>query len=254
MIPRYPGGKKNLHGKILRHFPNPLWCGDMIYTEPFIGGGGLLSAIDGFKELNINDLDVGVIAVYKMIKSDVETLIQDLLKVVPSVERWEESKKKDGIGEIREAALNKIILHSCSHGGMGYMSGPQGGYDQSGSYKIDCRWKPRKWSNSLRELANKSHNWDVTSKDFQELDTVGFCYADPPYVKAGSGLYKNSFKESDHLRLRNWVANFDSFVVSYDDNELIRDLYSGFDIEEIEVNSVNSKNKKQKELVIWKNK
>ena len=252
MIPRYPGGKKNLHKKILHHFPSPLWSGDTCYVEPFIGGGGLLSAIDGFKKVRLNDLDIGVASVYMMIKSDAETLISDLQSITPSVDRWLISKDQDGIGSVREVALNKIILHACSHGGMGMMSGPQGGYDQLGDYKIDCRWNPKRWNEAFRSLAQKSDIWDVTSKDFSEVEAEGFCYADPPYVKAGSSLYQNSFNESDHLRLRDWIGNFKSFVVSYDDHELVRDLYSEFKIEEIEVNSVNSKNKKQKELVIWK--
>lgn len=258
MIPRYPGGKKTLRKKIIACFPPELARFKLDYTEPFIGGGSLLLDVCGFRKVTINDKDTGVADVYRAIKQDASMLTSAIFSIVPTVELWEKYKGYDKEGypagfSIFERAAGKVFLHACSHGGMGPTAGsPQGGWNQISDYPIGCRWNPEKWSNCYSRLGSISESWDVVSCDFSALSTEGFCYADPPYYEAGESLYLHHFKHEDHVRLRDWVTEFPSWVVSYDDCEPIRELYSGFNIKEIENRSVNNRNKEKKELIICK--
>lgn len=61
-------------------------------------------------------------------------------------------------------------------------------------------------------------------------------YADPPYVEQGAALYKHAMGERDHFRLRDALRDCEAcWVLSYDDHELIRDLYSTWaTIEDVE--------------------
>ena len=80
----------------------------------------------------------------------------------------------------------------------------------------------------------------IWHKDFREvfkrIETTSdkwvkkFIYCDPPYVKAGSA-YKHLFEEQDHRDLSDCLhkTKFE-WVLSYDENPLIRELYREYKI------------------------
>ena len=55
-----------------------------------------------------------------------------------------------------------------------------------------------------------------------------FVYLDPPYFSAGNRLYLNPYSDRDHKTLAKYLLKQDNlrWVVTYDDNILIRNLYS----------------------------
>jgi DNA adenine methylase len=62
-----------------------------------------------------------------------------------------------------------------------------------------------------------------------------------------------SFRTTEHIELANILKTIQGkFVLSYNDCEVVRDLYKGFELIEVEtVYSLNGANKKQaKELII----
>lgn len=65
---------------------------------------------------------------------------------------------------------------------------------------------------------------------------------------------KKRFSQSDHINLHDMLLNINGkFILSYNDNAHIRELYSGFNIIEIERQnnlSSNENNKRYKELII----
>jgi DNA adenine methylase len=53
-------------------------------------------------------------------------------------------------------------------------------------------------------------------------------YIDPPYVTNGYKLYRYHFGKDDHERLADAVSDLRvPWLMSYDNHELIRDLYAG---------------------------
>lgn len=59
--------------------------------------------------------------------------------------------------------------------------------------------------------------------------TRSLVYMDPPYFEKAHELYPIYFKEPDHIRLAKYLNNQKQmrWLVSYDDTEEIRSLYSG---------------------------
>ena len=52
---------------------------------------------------------------------------------------------------------------------------------------------------------------------------------DPPYFQKGSDLYMNYFKAEDHRQLRDVIKNINKrWMVSYDNNEFILNLYTEY--------------------------
>ena len=134
MIPkvlmRYPGAKTRIAKHILPHIGKP-----ERYCELFAGAGAVLIQMLGAhvpKEIWINDFDIGVWQIWDSIHRYPSDLCRDLETLVPSVESF--------------AALDpnqpaeRIALHQWSYSGLGPGAGPIGGRDQSGAWKIDCRW------------------------------------------------------------------------------------------------------------------
>lgn len=73
----------------------------------------------------------------------------------------------------------------------------------------------------------------IENKDFEKLirqydRPVSFFYADPPYYSTESYYANVGFTADDHIRLCNAITGIQGkFLVSYNDCEEIRDIYSG---------------------------
>ena len=81
-----------------------------------------------------------------------------------------------------------------------------------------------------------------------------FLNFDPPYVKKGQELYLNHFSMEDHRRLRDKVSQCDQYwIVTYDYNDSILDLYSSFYYERIQLNHSAGRMKKGEEVIIYSN-
>ena len=82
---------------------------------------------------------------------------------------------------------------------------------------------------------------------------MAFFNIDPPYVVKGSRLYTNYFEEADHRNLAAVIAEQlrDSpWIITYDDSELIRDIYNQYFITEYEIQHNAGGTVHGKELVI----
>lgn len=114
----------------------------------------------------------------------------------------------------------------------------------------------QKWSNRLKGVT-------IENKSFHELiplydNNDSFFYCDPPYVETES-YYKDTggFGEKEHLLLANTLSNIKGkFLVSYNDHEIVRELYKDFNIiisKEIEYTlgkNAHNKHKKVREIYI----
>jgi len=141
------------------------------------------------------------------------------------------------------------------------------------NYKVPSRQyfsNPKGWNivetNILEQAAKHLKGVEITRLCATALlNTEGkdvFCYLDPPYVSdtklpKSSQLYEYSFEKKDHIKLAEEVKKCKhKILLSYDDCELVRDLYKDFNIYEEEwtysgTSSVNGEEKKKgKELLI----
>ena len=79
-----------------------------------------------------------------------------------------------------------------------------------------------------------------------------FLNIDPPYVKKGPMLYKNSYTESDHKEIAEKIAMLKSkWIVTYDECELIKELYKRFRMDKMQLNYSAGNTKKGQEYIVY---
>ena len=285
---RYPGGKSKLRKQIVSELVRIIDGRNIGYCEPFFGGGSIglkfLQSNYDIKKIWINDIDLGISCLWTAIIKYPELLIKYVKTFKPSIYAFynfksELSKKinyfDDSEKNIVEYGFKKLALHQISYSGLGVKSGgPLGGEEQKSKYKIDCRWsldyicKQIYKYNELFARFNICNNI-CTQLDFEEIiktEQEFVIYLDPPYYVKGNDLYQFGFTEKDHIRLANLLKQIkNSWLLSYDDCEEIRQLYSWASI--IDIDSVNysitalkdkntgeRKSRQKRELLIMNNK
>ena len=122
----------------------------------------------------------------------------------------------------RAAAFYKTIRCSYGSGGTSYSCQP---------------FDIRRTFLQIRAAGRRLGGVVIEHKDFADLirhyDRPGaLFYCDPPYFEAE--CYAVEFPRSDHIRLRDTLANIEGrFLLSYNDQPFIRELYADFRIESI---------------------
>ena len=255
---RYPGGKSKLKKVILEKIESLVVAPNSQYREPFFGGGSIGLELLTNKKISqfwINDKDFGLNCLWTSIILYPEELKEKVLQFVPSVKSFYEIKndlihhslspQTDVVEDIVSVGFKKLAIHQISYSGLGTKSGgPLGGVNQSSDYKIDCRWSPRyicKKIDRIHKLFSEMKSVECTDFDFVDLIRAPgdncIIYLDPPYYKKGADLYQFFFTEDDHKRLSLALQETKhSWVLSYDDCEEIRKLYSWAKITELSVN------------------
>jgi DNA adenine methylase len=246
---RYPGGKSKLRNKITMRLADAEKEG-LQYREPFFGGGSiglqLLSKTD-IKNIWINDKDIGIACLWTSVIRYIDDFKERINAFVPSVRHFHQFKEEliaiDKMPKQRKKIVDigfkKLAIHQISYSGLGTKSGgPLGGEKQESIYKIDCRWSPKNICKKATRLHDKFatisiHDNCCTNLDFEELFISGeddaLIYLDPPYFVKGNVLYQEGFTEEDHHRLAGLLKETKhSWVLSYDDCDEVRALYSGW--------------------------
>ena len=82
--------------------------------------------------------------------------------------------------------------------------------------------------------------------------TSTFYFVDPPYVGAGSRLYLNAMTLGSHRELAELLQSgaLEHWVLTYDDDPLVRKLYSDLEMANLQVNYSLRSTRKAKELLI----
>lgn len=91
----------------------------------------------------------------------------------------------------------------------------------------------------MKKVEKRLKNVVIENKNFENLIKVYDCakalfYCNPLYHKT-ENYYDAEFSESDHERLKSCLDGIKGrFVLSYNDNEYIRDLYKNYEIIPVE--------------------
>lgn len=94
----------------------------------------------------------------------------------------------------------------------------------------------------LAEVQERLKNVVIENRDFESLIRVydrpgALFYLDPPY-HGTEKYYEGGFSHDDHIRLKTVLDGIKGkFILSYNDDEFIRDLYKDYHIEGISRNS-----------------
>jgi DNA adenine methylase len=237
---RYPGGKARfapLIADVIR--ANGLTEGH--YFEPFAGGAGvaLVLLLDGLvSHVHINDADPAVATFWRVATTQSDALIKKVANDPVTLDAWHHWRSVM-LGEIEASELERgfatLFMNRTNRSGI-LMGGVIGGKGQAGTYKLDARFMRDKICARLERIGQKSAHIHVYEEDaltllkrcHQFLPRKSLVYLDPPYYVKGAGLYRNSYKHTDHVRIAKLLGSSTfrrPWIVSYDNVEEIRSMY-----------------------------
>lgn len=216
------GGKKALREEIVRRFP--LFYER--YIEVFGGGGWVLFHKPPGNDFEVyNDFNSLLTNLYRCVRDKPELLMNALRYVLNSREDFEYAKaalaRDSPATDVQRAAwFYQVIRYSYASALTSYGSRP---HDIRADFPL------------IEQAHRRLKDVLVENQDFERLirhydRPVSFFYCDPPYHDT-EGYYQNigedGFTEMDHIRLRDTLLSIEGkFLLSYNDDEFVRDLYS----------------------------
>lgn len=261
---RYPGGKQKLSRIIVKDF-----CNFKEYREPFVGGGSVFLLVrqmffgtNNNKKYWINDYYSLLYKFWKVLQ-DEESCFRLVNKIIEWKKNFEGNGKKlynflkNKMEEFSIFYVNDIessaalyILNRITYGGLI----EKGRYSES-AFRDRFNVKLEKFLNVSALLKDV----EITKYDFEEVirreGEEVLIYLDPPYCSIGNLYGDKKEKFFDHERLAKSLKDTKhKWLLSYNNNDYIRSLYSFAYIKEINVTysmtRKNGKNKKETELLI----
>ncbi len=236
---RYPGGKSRLlelAALILRL--NDLERGH--YGEPYAGGCGLaLSLLYGgyVADIHINDIDPAIWAFWYSVLFETKTLVSLVQTTPVTVEEWHKQREvyfAQNDADPLTLGFSAFFLNRTNRSGVIKEGGIIGGLDQTGEYKIDCRFNRDDLSRRIERVSKYRGQIHLTRLDAlrflkkanNAIPDRSLLFIDPPYFKNGSQLYANYYGPKDHGMLAQYVISLDRpWIITYDDKPQIRELY-----------------------------
>lgn len=261
---RYPGGKNRLAPFIAKV------CEDNgiteHYVEPYSGGAAvaLFLLFEGFVDrVTINDSDRSVYAFWHSVLYQSESFCELIKKVPVTIDEWKKQreiqKNKNNV-ELIELGLSTFFLNRTNRSGI-IKGGVIGGNDQTGKYKLDCRFNKEDLIRRIKMIANHRERIELYNLDALKLVDLVICnndnlgdtlfYFDPPYYVEGHSLYMNYYKKTHHQMVSDRIKQLHNvnWIVSYDDAAEIRRLYYDCKMIEYDMFHMAATSKKGKELV-----
>lgn len=264
---RYPGGKgfltPYLENQIQMRFGQKVAA----YAEPFCGGAGsaLNLLVDGsVAHLHLNDADYRIFSAWKAMLEETDRFLEKLYEVKPDLVTWEEClqrlHEKPASEYSFEVGFATFFINRTSRSGVVLGSGPIGGYNQAGKWKIDARFNKAALSDRIRRIGKFRSNISLSCLDGLEFcrrlekrkllnDT--FIFVDPPYVHAGGRLYHDGMNLSKHDALAEWLLSGAAphWLLTYDDHQVVRENYAAMPEYRIQVRYSLGKRRLEKELM-----
>ena len=265
---RYPGGKTKLYNLVRPIVALNTSGNSRTYIEPFAGGSGLalkLLCNNDVDRLILNDIDYCIYCFWHSCLNHTETLCEMIVSSSVNIDTWRVQKNIHSFPKSYsklEVGFATFFLNRCNVSGV-IQGGPIGGFEQLGSYLIDARYRKMDLIDRIKKIGMLSdrisfHNMDAITFLQNELPKYKsenvFLNIDPPYVKKGKLLYENSFNQADHSELSCVVKSLGyKWIVTYDEGDVIRQLYSDCRKQTISVDYSAGKTRKGNEFLIFGN-
>ena len=261
---RYPGGKSKIYSKV-KNLITTNTLDSRIYVEPFAGGFAIgigLLCENIVKAVVLNDFDLHIYNFWFSVLHHTEELLKRIHDTPITIKVREKQKNiyKDSSTDVLSDGFATLFLNRVNFSGV-INGGPIGGLSQNGTYKLDCRFNKEEIKKRIEGIAQfkdciSLYNCDASDLIINQLQNIvntAFFNIDPPYVKNGQRLYANYFKTEDHRNLEKIINEHlreTRWIVTYDDCDLIRDIYKKYHMVEYDIQHNVSGNIQRKEIVI----
>jgi len=219
------------------------------YREAFLGGGGVFFSLPGINKVWLNDLNQPLMEVYTAFRDRPEEFIK-LCRSISAAVVGEEEISTKGTGKAYNARLGKLFEAFKYDEGMdqalrylflnrtvwaGRVTYERG-MESRLYYSNPSGWNIVHKPFFLENIAKKLQQARLSNLDYSELLKESgervWIYLDPPYVvdtglAKSSKLYEFGFSDSDHRRFAEACLDCEhKLCISYDDNEVVRGLFS----------------------------
>lgn len=249
------GGKAYQYNWIISNFPKNYT--ELMYCEPFIGGGSVYLNKLPSKQEYIADLDPEIFDIYY----DIKNLINEISDALNSIEYTEENFHKAKNREFY-CSVNDIVIRRFSRGGLG-KAFSWSNRKRGGEWGEVNSWNT--WRKLLPEYHKRLQNtniWNIDivgsllhTKDVEDI----LIYLDPPYLlstRTAKKCYEHEMSESQHIIMLGYaLLQKGKVIISGYDSDLYNNLLKDWNKESIEIANHSGQNKKKQKRVecLWKN-
>ena len=263
---RYPGGKTRLASKLLEAIEKNFEQNEkIILVEPYAGGAGASLALlfaGHVEKIVINDLNKSIYTFWKIAVSDTDYLINKIKRTEITTEEWKKQKTIYTYTTSKQKlAFATLFLNRTNRSGI-MNSGPIGGMNQSGQWKLNARFTKKTIIKKLEKIKKFKNKIKVSNLDGikflrkleqQKNAKQHFIFLDPPYFQKGQSLYLNHYNEKDHEKLSEFLkkSSFKRWVMTYDDVPYINSLYAKMRIRNFSIQHNAHKSKTGREVMIF---
>jgi DNA adenine methylase len=267
---RYPGGKSELGPYIEKVISNNNLHGCHI-IEPFAGGASVslqLLQSGVASRATLIEFDPLVYAFWYCVFNMPDELCRLISDTPITINTWNKFVVYRDIEipistQLLEMGFAGLFFNRTNFSGI-LKAGPIGGKDQTGTYKIDCRFNKDRIIRNIFKLSALNDRVEVKWMDalkyfdeFKHYNTKEkvFFYVDPPYYDKGKSLYRKYFNQDDHTELsKKLISLHHPWLLSYDKCPFISYLYgdteSNLRRQSLFFDYSAGSAKKQKELLI----
>ncbi len=236
------------------------------YIEPYAGGAGLALGLmyDSFvSEIHINDIDPMIWSFWFSILNHTKEFIE-LINFTPiTIDEWHKQKEinsRCNLNDYLHLGFSTFFLNRTNRSGIIKGAGAIGGKNQSGAYKIDCRFNKSDLIERIKRIKKYSDRIHLTNLDaiafINEVENYTpdntFFFIDPPYYNKGSSLYTSFYLPEDHALVADSIKKINKYwVVTYDNTPEIYNLYDGYGRIPFNINYSLQTKRKGNELLIY---
>lgn len=253
------GGKHYLAEWIISLFP-PGYQSE-VYVEPFLGGGSvLLNKKKGVEEWG-NDLDPGVISIWKAVRDTPSKFEKEIKKLKYEKEVFEEALQEEVFRTDLERGVNEYVRKRMSRGGMGkvfaWSNRLRGGKpgDVNG-------WETA--ADNIHVISDRIQGVSFQNKPAMEIlkaFNFKYClaYLDPPYLpdsRVSKNVYRYEMKKEDHYEFLQFLKHFKAkVIISGYSSELYNVNLKDWrrEVKKIKNHASQASKKGEKEEVVWMN-
>lgn len=222
---KWAGGKTQLLDEVHKSLPRDIaQRKNLTYVEPFVGGGAVLFKLlweyPNIKKAVINDINQDLINTYRVVKEELEALIDELSKIQAEYLQMGENERKEYFltnrtlfnskqsSRVKAAALFIFLNRTCFNGlyrvnSKGEFNVPHGRYKNPRICDAD----------NLRAVSAVLQKVEILCGDFAETERYAgpdtLYYLDPPYkpiteTSSFTSYTKSGFDDADQIRLRDF--------------------------------------------------
>ena len=214
------GGKGHLAQFIVEQFPTSYESMD--YVEPYVGGGSVLLNKNTSNGTEIiNDLDLGIVQIFRALRDEPENFISRLKRTKYSERTFNRAIKRSNtkIDDYIDQAINEFILRRMSRGGLktnfSWSDRERGG--QPGDVNA---WETiiKDYLPKIGERIQKIHIFNKPAIEiihaFNDANVILYC--DPPYLaetRVTKDAYAYEMGTDDHIELAEALQQFKGKVI-----------------------------------------